>query len=81
MRALAEARWIKEGTEGEETPTYEKGRFWILHYGLKYDLIHIGEGKMVAVNYTVVICQDCKTGQLREFMAPQLKIIGDEIKK
>ena len=79
MRTLCEVRILKEGTEDEEEPVHEQKQYWLLYFGLKYDLI-TEEGKVVAVNYSVCICEDYETGQLRCFLPEEIKIIGREIK-
>jgi hypothetical protein len=81
MRTLCEVRWVKEGTEDDEVPEYEVGRYWLLHFGLKYELINNGEGSVTAVNYTMAICAHHDTGQIEMFDPTQLKIIGYDIKK
>lgn len=81
MRTLCEASWETDEELKEGEPVIKKGKFFLLHFGLKCDLIETENKRMVAMNYTVAICQDCKTGQIREFLPTQLKIIGDEIKK
>jgi hypothetical protein len=81
MRTLCEARWIKEGIEDDETPLYETRQYWLLHFGLKYDLITTEEGKMVAVNYTVCVCEDYETGELRLLNPEQIRILGRQIKE
>lgn len=80
MMILCEARWIREGTENDDEPAYEKGKYWLLHWGLKYDMTTDREGNSVAFNYTVAICQECETGQVETFLPEQLKIIGTKIK-
>jgi len=69
MRTLTEVRVIKEGTENDEEPSYETRKFYLLHWG------------MSVKHYTVAICEDCDTGQIRCFLPESLKIIGQEIKK
>ncbi len=81
MRTLVEAEWDKDGELKEgELPT-EKGKFWLHHWGLQYQVIDIGEGRFAVANWTVAICEDCKTGDIRCFLPEQLKIIGHELKK
>jgi hypothetical protein len=81
MRILCEVTWEKEGELEEGEPVYEKGQYWILHFGLDYKLIEVEEGKITAVNYTVIICQHCKTGQIEKFLPEQVKILGTQIKE
>ena len=74
MRDLCEVSWQKEDTE--EEPIMVKEKYFLLHFGLKYAIIN-----NVAVNYTVAICQNYKTGQLEMFDPSQIRILGTEIKK
>jgi hypothetical protein len=80
MRILAEVTWARDGELEEGEPVYEKGEYWILHYGLDYRIIEVEEGRIAAVNYTVIICQNCKTGQIEKFLPEQCKILGTQIK-
>lgn len=73
MKDLCEVSW--QDTEKEE-PVMVKEKYFLLHFGLKYDII---EGR--AVSYTVAICQSVKTGQLEYFDCSQIRILGTEIKK
>jgi len=81
MRILAEVSWAKDDELQEGESAYDKGEYWILHYGLDYRIINVDDDKIAAVNFTVVICQNCKTGQLEKFLPEQIKILGSEIKK
>jgi hypothetical protein len=81
MKTLCEVRVVKEGTEDKENPVYENRRFMLWHFGLKYQMIDMGDKKMIPINYTVAICEDCKTGQIRCFMPEELTIIGEKIQK
>jgi hypothetical protein len=73
MRILAEVTWVDE--EGEEPKTM-KEKYWLLHFGLKCEIIND-----IGVSYTVCICENYKTGQLETFDPSQVKIIGTELKK
>jgi hypothetical protein len=79
IRLLVEASWIKEGTEMEGEPLYERNFYYLLHWGLDYQIIETDEAKM-PVNFTVAICQNKKTGQIECFRPYQLRVIGREIK-
>lgn len=81
MRTLVEASWAREGELEEGEPAMEKGTYWLLHWALKYEIIQLEEGHVAAVNYTVGICQDFNTGELRCFLPESIKIIGTELKK
>ena len=78
MRILCEATW--ENEEKDE-PAMEKGTYWLLHWGLQFEIIQVEEGRLLPVNYTVAVCQDYDTGEVRCFLPEQIKILGTEIKK
>jgi hypothetical protein len=78
MRNLCEITW--QDTDKEE-PVTVREKYWLLHFGLKYQLIETGDGNTVAVSYTVAICQSVKTGQLEYFNIDQIRVIGTEVKK
>jgi hypothetical protein len=79
MRSLCEATWEEENKDGDMIT--RKGKFWLLHFGLKHEIINTGDNGLAVGNWTVAICEDCETGQLRCFVPEQIKIIGQEIKK
>jgi len=72
---------VKEGTENDEEPVYESGKYWLWHFALKYELINNSDESITAVNYTVCVCENCETGQLETFLPEQLRILGDKLKK
>lgn len=78
MRVFCEVTW--EDEEKDE-PNTEKGLYILLHWGLQYEIIQVEEGRLLPVNYTVGICQDYETGEVRCFLPGQIKILGQEIKK
>jgi hypothetical protein len=80
MRTLCEVRWIKEGTENDDTPVYESGRYWLMHFGLKHEIVNHADGSVTAVSYTVAICQNYENGNVECFLPEQLRIIGEERK-
>lgn len=78
MRTLVEITWVNE--EGEE-PVAVKEQAWLLHFGLKSEIINDGEGHITGVTNTVAICQNIKTGDLNCWAPENLRVIGTEIKK
>jgi hypothetical protein len=76
MRILCECQWETSKTDDDDEPVYERGEFLLLHWGLQNTITQTDDGRMVAVSYTVGICQDCKTGDIRCFLPEQIKILG-----
>ena len=76
MRTLVEVTYEKEGELKEDEPATEKEEYWLLHWGTKMEIIN-----NIGVNFSVAICQNCKTGDVLCFLPEQLKIIGQEIRK
>ena len=81
MRILCEISWIKDEQPIDGETIMEKDKYWILHYGLDYRIIELGEDRIAAVNFTVIICQNCKTGQIEKFLPEQCRILGPEVKE
>lgn len=81
MRTLCEVRWTKEGTENDDEPVYETGKYWLLHWGLKPEYINHENGEITAISYTVAICAHYDTGQIEMFNPSQIKILGYDVKK
>jgi hypothetical protein len=81
MKTLVEAIWEKDGELVDGEPPTAKGKFWLHHWGLQHQVIDIGDGKLAVGTWTVGICEDYKTGDIRCFMPEQLKVIGHEIQK
>lgn len=81
MRLLVEVTEEREeqGINGETL--YDKGMFWLHHWGLQRDVIEIGDGRLAVGNWTVGICEDYNTGQIRCFFPEQIRILGTQIKK
>jgi hypothetical protein len=75
MKILCECQWKTDTTDKDDEPIYETGEFYLLHWGLDRDIIQSKED-MTAVSYTVGICEDCKTGQIRCFFPEQIRILG-----
>lgn len=73
LRPLAEVSFVEDGME-------KKDLYYLLHFGLKYDLVTGMMGETVAIHYTVAICQHKETGQIEMFIPDQLKILGNEYK-
>jgi hypothetical protein len=76
MKTLVEVSYEKEGILKEDESPIEKDQFWLLHWGVKFEVIND-----IAVNYTVAICQNVNTGEIICFYPEQLKIIGQKIEK
>lgn len=79
MKELVEVSWQKDDTE--EEPVMVKEKYYLLHFGVKSDIIDAGEGRMIGVSNTVAICESVKTGQLECFPVEYLRILGTELKK
>ncbi len=73
MKEFCEVTW--QDTEGDE-PVTMKEQYYLLHWGMKFQIIN-----EIGVNYTVAICQNCKTGDVMCFNPEQLRILGTQIKK
>jgi hydrogenase maturation factor len=67
MKTLVEVSFENENDEKEQ--------FFLLHWGLKMQVIND-----LAVTFTVAICQNVKTGDILCFYPEQLRILGDQIK-
>lgn len=74
MRVLAEVSWEKEDGLGEGESSMIREMYFLLHWGMNYTIVN-----GIAVNYTVAICQDCKTGDIRCFLPEQLRVVGKDI--
>lgn len=76
MRELCEITWEKDDQPADGNTIYVKERYFLLHFGLRYEIIN-----EMGVSYTVAICQSVKTGQLEFFDITQIRVIGTELKK
>ncbi len=75
MKTLVRVKWESETQPMDGDVAYEEGTFILLHFGLDYKLIETENGT-VPVNFTVAVCQECKTGEVICFLPGQLRIIG-----
>jgi hypothetical protein len=73
IKTIVEVTFDEDGYE-------KKDLYYLLHFGMKYDLIPGESGYMIPVQYSVAICQHLKTGQIETFMPEQLRVEGNEIK-
>lgn len=80
LKTLCEISWEKDGELEEGESTIEKDLYFLLHWGLKHEIVQVEE-RMLAINWTVAICQNVKTGVIECFAPEQLRILGNEIKK
>lgn len=78
MRSLAEVTWTDYDRAEPMTVTEQ---VWVLHFGVKSEVVDAGEGRLIGVSNTVAVCEDVKTGQLNCFPPEQIRILGTEIKK
>ena len=69
IKTIVEVSWDEEGRE-------KKDNYYLLHFGLKYDLAQDGHGNLVPVHYTVAICQNIKSGAIEMFLPDQLRVLG-----
>jgi len=75
LKTIVEYTW-----EGEEGNTI-KENCYLLHFGLRYDLVAGSDGNIYPVSYTVAIIQNIKSGAI-EFCSPdQLKVLGTNVKE
>lgn len=58
-----------------------KDIYYLLHWGLKYDMLPDSYGQLVPVHYTVAICQHIKTGTIETFLPDQLRVLGLNVKE
>lgn len=77
LKTIIEAVWDSEDGSGREM----KARYYLLHWGLKYNIVPLEDGGGMPVYYTVGICQHIKTGVIETFMPEQLTVLGDKIKE
>lgn len=78
MRELVEVTWINE--DGQE-PVKVKEQAWLLHFGVRSEIIDDGHGHITGISNTVTIVQNCKTEKLNCFAPENLRVIGTEIRK
>jgi predicted metal-binding protein len=80
MRILCRVTWEKDEQTKEGESIMDSGDYFLLHWGLQYEIIQLEEGHVAAVNYTIAICQDCETGEVRCVLPEQIRILGNDIK-
>jgi hypothetical protein len=63
----------KESQDEDGNAIYERDFYYILHWGLTINDF--------GINYTVAICENCKSGQIEMVEPQQIRIIGKGIKE
>lgn len=79
MRILVEATWEEDTEEETEENRFKKGQFWLHYWGLEYSIVDTGDGKLAVANWTVGICENYSTGEIRCFLPEQLRVIGKKL--
>ena len=74
LKTIVEGSW-----DGEDGPMTDK--YFLLHWGLRYELIPDAFGNLQPVHYTVGICQNIKSGAIEMFLPDQLKVLGQTVKE
>lgn len=80
MRILVEVTQERDETGEDGETLYFKSDWWLMHFGLDFKVMETKDG-LVAVNYTVAICENYETGQIETFMPGQCRIIGKQTGK
>lgn len=73
---MSHLRTVVEVTIEDEDGKEIKDKYYLLHWGLKYDMIADSYQNLVPVHYTVAICQHIKNGFIETFLPDQLKVEG-----
>ena len=81
MRELVEITWEHDEQPADGNTVYVKEKYFLLHFGLRHEIIDRGDGTVAVANYTVAICQHYKTGQLEMFDPRQIRVLDTELKK
>jgi len=74
LRTIVEANWEEDGESRQD-------RYFLLHWGLKFDMVPDSYENLVPVHYTVGICQNIKSGAIEMFLPDQLKVVGQDGEK
>jgi hypothetical protein len=77
---MAHLKTVVEGT-WEDEGEMKTDRYYLLHWGMKYDLIPDANGNLMPVQYTVGICQHIKTGNIELFLPDLIKVLGVNVKE
>lgn len=64
--------------EGNQVDS-EEIMYYLLHWGLTYEILIGIDGHQYPVTYTVGICQNIKTGDIKSFVPQDLTVVGKEV--
>lgn len=78
---MGRVRTIVEVTYEDEDGLEKKDNYYLLHWGLKYDLLPDSYGQLVPVHYTVAICENLQSGVIETFLPEQCKVLGINLKE
>jgi hypothetical protein len=81
MRIMVEATWESDNTGPQGEIINETDLFFLLHWGLDYTIVETDDNHRTGVSYTIGICENVKSGEIRCFRPEQIKIIGREGKE
>ena len=78
---MSHLKTVVEVTFEDEDGKEARDRYFLLHWGLKYDMIADSYQNLVPVHYTVAICQHIKSGVIETFLPEQLRVEGINLKE
>jgi len=81
MRILVEVTTEKDDTGKEGETLFIREKAWLLQWAMDYKLMYVEDNRLAAVNYTIAICENYKTGQVETYLPTQLRILGKKIEK
>jgi hypothetical protein len=78
---MSRIRTIVEVTYEDEDGEDKMGNYYLLHWGIRFDLLPDSYGNLVPVHFTVAICQNLKSGVIEMFTPDQIRVLGVNIKE
>jgi hypothetical protein len=78
---MSHLKTVVEVTFEDDEGLEKKDNYYLLHWGLKFDMIPDSYQNLVPVHFTVAICQHAKSGVIEMFHPDQLKVLGVNVKE
>ena len=81
LQKMAYIKTVVEVSTEDDDGREVRDNYFLLHWGLKYDMLPDSYGNLVPVHYTIAICQHCKSGVIETFLPGQLRVLGINMKE
>lgn len=74
-----EAMGSSKNPKKKQIAVFNEVMYYLLHWGLTYEILIGKDGQQYPVTYTIGICQHLKNGEIKTFIPAELTVVGKEV--